>query len=326
VDTARRRAIERHHSVTHLLHWALHEVVSAEATQKGSSVAPEKLTFDFNSAPLTPDQVRDIEALVNSRIVENAPVSGTPVAYADVRGRPDIMQFFGDKYGETVRVVQIGGQAGNLDGYSMELCAGTHVRATGEIGLFRILSESAIAAGVRRIEAVAGQEAAALAAADAQRLNALAAHLNAPLAEIEKKLDALLASQKDLEKQLKTARAREASARVGALLADARQINGTPWITARIDHLDAEALLAVAEALRARFDGAFLIAGDCAGQVILLAGVSQQHTARVQAGKLIQAAAAAVDGRGGGRPDFARGGGKSPDKIPAALQAAEALL
>ena len=159
VDNARRNAIQRHHTVTHLLHWALHEVVSKEASQKGSFVGPDKLTFDFNSAPLTPQQVADIEKLVNERILENAGVSWTEVPYADVKSRKDVMQFFGDKYGDTVRVVQIGGHAAKLDGYSMELCGGTHTRATGEIGLFRIVGESAIAAGVRRIEAVAGLEA-----------------------------------------------------------------------------------------------------------------------------------------------------------------------
>ena len=137
----------------------MHEVASKEASQKGSFVGPDKLTFDFNSAPLTPAQVADIEKLVNERILENAGVSWTEVAHADVKNRKDVMQFFGDKYGDTVRVVQIGGHAGKLDGYSMELCGGTHTRATGEIGLFRIVGESAIAAGVRRIEAVAGLEA-----------------------------------------------------------------------------------------------------------------------------------------------------------------------
>ena len=156
VDRARRDAIQRHHTVTHLLHWALHEVASKEASQKGSFVGPDKLTFDFNSAPLTPQQVADIEKLVNERIVENAGVSWTEVPRADVKNRKDVMQFFGDKYGDVVRVVQIGGQAHKLDGYSMELCGGTHTRATGEIGLFRIVGENAIAAGVRRIEAVAG--------------------------------------------------------------------------------------------------------------------------------------------------------------------------
>ena len=166
VEKARRDAIQRHHTVTHLLHWALHEVVSKEASQKGSFVGPDKLTFDFNSAALTPAQVADIERLVNERIVENAGVSWTEVPHADVKSRKDVMQFFGDKYGDTVRVVQIGGAANKLDGYSMELCGGTHTRATGEIGLFRIVGENAIAAGVRRIEAVAG-----LTAFDAMRLD-----------------------------------------------------------------------------------------------------------------------------------------------------------
>ena len=159
VDSARRNAIQRHHTVTHLLHWALHEVVSKEASQKGSFVGPDKLTFDFNSAALTPEQISDIEKLVNERILENAGVSWIEVPYADVKSRKDVMQFFGDKYGDKVRVVQIGGRAGELNGYSMELCGGTHTRATGEIGLFRIIGESAVAAGVRRIEAVAGLQA-----------------------------------------------------------------------------------------------------------------------------------------------------------------------
>jgi alanyl-tRNA synthetase len=159
VDAKRRRAIERHHTVTHLLHWALHEVVSGEATQKGSYVGPEKLTFDFSSAALTKPQVRAVEKLVNDKIAENAPVSWTEIPYAKAKERADIMQFFGDKYGDLVRVVQIGGQPNELNGYSMELCGGTHVRATGDIGSFRIVREEAIAAGIRRIEAVAGDAA-----------------------------------------------------------------------------------------------------------------------------------------------------------------------
>ncbi len=157
-DAARRRAIERHHSVTHLLHWALHEVVSREAVQKGSYVGPEKLTFDFSSAALTHEQVRAVEELVNQRIAEKAPVSWREIPYAEAKERADIQQFFGDKYGDVVRVVQIGGEPNELNGYSMELCGGTHVRTTGDIGWFKIVSEGAIAAGIRRIEAVAGEE------------------------------------------------------------------------------------------------------------------------------------------------------------------------
>ncbi len=189
VDAARRNSIQRHHTVTHLLHWALHEVVSPDASQKGSFVGPEKLTFDFNSQPLTPQQVADVEKLVNERIVENAGVSWTEAPYADVKSRKDVMQFFGEKYGDRVRVVQIGGHAAKLDGYSMELCGGTHTRATGEIGLFRILGESAIAAGVRRIEAIAGLEAYRKAADEVALIKLLAGKVNSPVHELEKKVE-----------------------------------------------------------------------------------------------------------------------------------------
>src|SRR5258706_2873390 len=181
VESGRRSAIQRHHTVTHLLHWALHEVVSKEASQKGSYVGPEKLTFDFNCAPLTKQQVLDVEKLVNERIVENAGVSWIEVPYSEVKGRKDVMQFFGDKYGDRVRVVQIGGKTGELNGYSMELCGGTHTRATGEIGLFRIVGESAIAAGVRRIEGIAGNLAYTQARRETGVIEGIAAKLNSPV-------------------------------------------------------------------------------------------------------------------------------------------------
>src|SRR5204863_8961170 len=161
VDSNRRQLIQGHHTVTHLLHWALHEVVSRDASQKGSYVGSDKLTFDFSSAPLTPKQKRDVEKLVNDKIAENAPVSWAEIAFPEAKQRKDIIQFFGEKYGDTVRVLQIGGSPCALDGYSMELCGGTHVRSTGEIGPFRIVKEEAIAAGTRRIEAVAGEAARA---------------------------------------------------------------------------------------------------------------------------------------------------------------------
>ncbi|MCE9610105.1 MAG: alanine--tRNA ligase [Chthoniobacter sp.] len=326
VDPARRAAIQRHHTVTHLLHWALHEVVSHEATQKGSFVGPDKLTFDFNSAALTPAQVRDIERLVNERIVENAGVSWTEVPYADVRGRADIMQFFGDKYGETVRVVQIGGSAAKFDGYSQELCAGTHTRATGEIGLFRIASEAAIAAGVRRIEAQAGLTAYDAALADMQRLHALAAKIGAPLADVEKKLDALLLHEKELEKALKSAQQREAAGRAKDLLAKAETINGTPAIIANLGSADGDTLQTVADALKGHFAGVVVLGGSANGAVALVASVSPDFTAKAQAGKIIQTIAPLVGGKGGGKPDNARGGGKDPSQLEAALAQAKALL
>src|SRR5213592_1961190 len=169
VDADRRKLIQGHHTVTHLLHWALHEVVSRDAAQKGSYVGPDKLTFDFSSAALTSEQKRDVEKLVNEKVAENASVSWTEIPYAEAKKRKDIIQFFGEKYGDTVRLLQIGGEPKALNGYSMELCGGTHVRSTSEIGPFRIVKEEAIAAGIRRIEAVAGDAARQWAKEEAAR-------------------------------------------------------------------------------------------------------------------------------------------------------------
>jgi alanyl-tRNA synthetase len=327
VDAARRGAIQRHHTVTHLLHWALHEVVSKGAAQKGSYVGPEKLTFDFNHQPLNDGQVRDVEKLVNERIVENATVSWTDLPYAEVRGRGDVMQFFGDKYGDTVRVVQIGGQPAALNGYSMELCAGTHTRATGEIGLFRITSEGAIAAGVRRVEAVAGLESFARAAADSERLKVIATALNSPLGEIEKKLEALLTRQKQLEKALQTASQREALARAKELIPISEVLNGIPAIIASLGHADAGTVAAVADVLKSQFQGVIVLAGiSDPASVALVAAVTPEFTSRIQAGKLIQQIAPIVGGKGGGRADSARGGGKDPSRIGEALAKARTLL
>ncbi|MGA0094124.1 MAG: alanine--tRNA ligase, partial [Chthoniobacterales bacterium] len=326
VDADRRAAIERHHTVTHLLHWALHETVSREAVQKGSYVGPDKLTFDFSSAALTPEQISSVERLVNAKILENAPVSWSDVAYADVRGRDDVMQFFGDKYGDRVRVVQIGGAAGALDGYSMELCGGTHVRGTGEIGLFRITGEGAVAAGIRRIEAVAGEEARRAAESDRERLKTVAAKLGSPLGDLEKKLDAFLAQQKETEKALRSARQREAVSIAAQLAAKAETIAGIPVVAAHLGEADGDALQSAADALKAKFDGVIVLGGVAHGAVALVAAVGQDHAARVSAGKIIQAIAPVVGGRGGGKADNARGGGKDASKLADALNAAREFI
>jgi alanyl-tRNA synthetase len=326
VNLDRRSAIQRHHTVTHLLHWALHEVVSRDATQKGSFVGPDKLTFDFNSAPLTPQQVADIEKLVNERILENAGVSWTEVPYADVKSRKDVMQFFGDKYGDVVRVVQIGGQAQELDGYSMELCGGTHTRATGEIGLFRIAGESAIAAGVRRIEAVAGLEAYRRANEEVHLIKSLAGKVNSPVHELEKKIESLLEHQKTLEKQLKSAQQREASNVASNLLELTQTVNGVPAIIHNVGGVDGDFLQGVADSLKGRFKGAIVLGGAEAGTVSLVAAVSPEFTSRIQAGKIIQQIAPIIGGKGGGRPDNARGGGRDAGKLDEALAKAKSLL
>ncbi|WCJ57904.1 alanine--tRNA ligase-related protein [Fontisphaera persica] len=325
VEAPRRASIQRHHTVTHLLHWAIHEVVSPEASQKGSFVGPDKLTFDFNCPPLTPQQVADVEKLVNERILENAGVSWTEVPYAEVKGRKDVMQFFGDKYGDTVRVVQIGGHPGRLDGYSMELCGGTHTRATGEIGLFRIVAETAIAAGVRRIEAVAGLESYRRAWDEARRLRALADKLNTPVGELEKRIENLLQQQKELEKQWRALQQKQAGEMARSLTTKARTINQVPVIIERVD-ADADTLQAMVNELKGCFQGVVVLGGAAQNAVTLMATVSPAYTQRVQAGKILQQIAPITGGKGGGKPDFARGGGKEVSRLDEALAKAATLI
>lgn len=326
IDRARRAATARHHTATHLLHWALHEVVSRDASQKGSYVGPEKLTFDFNHPALSPGQLADIEQLVNERILANEPVSWVEISYDEVKSRPDIQQFFGDKYGDVVRVVQIGGKAAALDGFSMELCGGTHVRATGELGMFRLLGEAAIAAGIRRAEALCGMAALEHSLADARRLARAARMLNAPASEIEKKIDALHTHQKMIEKSLHSALAREARARALAIAPAAEQIGEARGIFAAFDDTDGDGLQLIAGALKDSFDGVVFLAGNSGGRVHLLAQTPPALQSRFPAGKLVQAAAPHVAGKGGGKPDLARGGGSDPTGISAALESARAVL
>lgn len=335
VDAPRRHAIERHHTVTHILHWALHEVVSKDATQKGSSVTPDKLTFDFNSAALTAAQLADIERLVNERIVANDPVSWSEVPYKEAQQNKGIMQLFGEKYPENVRVVQIGGKAHALDGWSMELCGGTHTRHTGEIGLFRLVGEGAVAAGVRRIEAIAGLEAYHAAKADADLLKLLAGKVSAQgTADLEKKIESLLDQQKALEKALKAAQQREASGRAKELLASVAEDvslptserSRVPLLIANLGDVDADYAMAVNDALKSQFSGIIVLAATGGGNVTLMANVGKDHQSKVQAGKIIQTIAPIVGGKGGGKPDFARGGGKDVSKVDAALAEARKLV
>lgn len=331
IDRERRRAIQRHHTVTHLMHWALHEVVGKEATQKGSYVGPDKLTFDFNASPLTPAQVQEVEELVNQRIVENAEVSWVEMPYSEVRQRKDILQFFGEKYGEKVRVVQIGGGSRTLDGYSMELCGGTHARATGELGLFRIASESAVAAGVRRIEALAGLRAYEKTKRDANLILEIASRINSPVGEVEKKIESLLTQQKELEKQLKSLQQKQAAEVARGLISKAQVLtsNAQPVLRAIIENLgamDGDSLQTVADALKGQFNGLVVLGGIANGAVSLVATVSAELTSKVHAGKIIQAIAPIVGGKGGGRPDNARGGGKEVGKLDEALAKAKGFV
>ena len=326
VNRPRREAIQRHHTVTHLLHWALHELVSPDAVQKGSYVGPDKLTFDFSSAALTPQQVADVERLVNERILENAAISWTEAKYGEVKSRKDIMQFFGEKYGDVVRVVQVGGKAQALDGYSMELCGGTHTRATGELGMFRIVAESAIAAGIRRIEAVSGLEAYKRANEGLHLIRTVAGKVNAPVTELERKIEALLAQQKELEKQLKAMQQKQAGEIARSLAAKAQTAGAIPVIVENLGAADGDFLQSIADGLKGQFKGVVVLAGTANNAVALVATVSAEHTKHVQAGKIIQAIAPLVGGKGGGRPDNARGGGKEVSKLDEALLKARTMI
>ena len=326
IDIARRLGMERHHSVTHLLHWALREVIGTETSQKGSYVGPEKLTFDFAGAALSSSQLKDVERLVNERILENSLISWVERPYAEIKERADVLQFFGDKYGDRVRVVQIGGAAGSLNGFSMELCGGTHTRATGEIGSFRILSENAIAAGVRRIEALAGWASLENAHSETDRLRQIASKIGAPLPDLDKKLDALLTRQRQLEKDLETLQKREAASAATRLEAEAVRINETPVIVAEVTGSSGDELQAILESLKPRFTGVAVLGSSSAGIANVAALVNNSLTTRLSAGKIIQTIAPLIGGKGGGRPDFARGAGKEPGQLSTALETARKTI
>jgi alanyl-tRNA synthetase len=353
LDPSRRRPIEAHHTATHLLHWALHELISTDAAQQGSMVSRTRLRFDFNSGALTQDQIEAIEHKVNACIEAGEPVSWKEVPHADIKDRKDIQQFFGDKYGDQVRVVQIGGQPEQLDGYSMELCGGTHVRNTRDIGLFKIKSEGAIASGIRRIEAVCGTAAydwtrSMIEKSTAEekelrtRLNATNAQLeslgadavNFPefphimpgmLAEgsFEQKnkvfkdvlahVQGLKAATADADKAVKKAQAAGAAKIATSLIAEQDLGNNL------VLHAEGPAALLqeLLNALKGRqfANAAFCIVDD--GEKLYLGALCGEaaKSAGLMAGKLIQTLAPIAGGKGGGKPDMARGAASDRTKI-----------
>jgi alanyl-tRNA synthetase len=348
VDEPRRHKIEAHHSGTHLLNWALRKVLGNTITQKGSYVGPDRLRFDFShGAALTPEELAEVERLVNEQINADVPVKWEERPYAEVKGDPSILQFFGDKYGEIVRVVSIGD-------FSRELCGGTHVRQSGAIGYFKILSESAIAAGIRRIEAASG---AGLIEHVREHLPKQDEHHStlllrkpdlAPLPQQppsdekspadfwkywEDRVTALHAAaaaviqhEKDEAKLREAAFQKQAAEDAPALIASAQTIGETPFISLHLTGVSAAYLPVLADTLKSRWQGVALLAVTDQGKASLLCSVSPTFTKKIQAGKIIQAIAPLVAGKGGGRPELAQGGGGNPKGIPAALAKAEELL
>jgi alanyl-tRNA synthetase len=285
--------------------------VGSDLRQKGSYVGPDYLRFDFNSQPLTHDQVRQIQELVNRRVISNDPVSWIEVPFDEVRSRPEIMQFFGDRYGNEVRVVQIGGNPGRLDGYSMELCGGTHVLRTGQIGLFRIISEGAIAAGVRRIEALTGITA----------FQQLQSQLDEKSAQIELLNKELVDLRKSIEKQKAQTTQRKAEQFVSGLSLSDKTIIET------LDDGSGDYLEAIANALKTkRFNGVAIFFGKTSGQIHVLAYVDSSLTKQLQAGRVVQELTQILGGKGGGRLDLARGVGKDSGKLADAVQRAKEIV
>ena len=315
VESRRRQGLRLHHTGTHLLHAALRKVLGTHVTQAGSLVAPDHLRFDFSHGSGVKDsELERVEELVNEQVQANIVVTPAEMDLQEAL-KSGAMALFGEKYGDRVRVIKIGD-------FSVELCGGTHLDATGQIGLFKVTSEGAVASGVRRIEAVTAEEALKHVGREEAALRESAGLLKIPPLELPTRLQKLLDEQKALEKQLAQLEARLAKSRAQELVAEARQVAGVPVIAAQLDGLDAEGLRSVVDTLRDRLGSGVICLGSVVdGKVNLVASVSKDLTKRFQAGKLVQEVAQVVGGKGGGRPDLAQGGGPEASKLPAALAA-----
>lgn len=332
VDFERRRQIERHHTATHLLHYALREVLGKDVRQQGSLVAPERLRFDFTHFQgVSPEELKTIERIANEKILENAGVSYFEIPYKE---KPDtVLAFFGDKYGEAVRVVKIGGQgSGDLaspvfDGFSMELCGGTHTRATGELGFLSVTSESAIAAGVRRLEAIAGTPFFERFRKEQELLDSLGALLSCSRSELEKKAAALMEHQRTLERALRSAQQAKASDLASELLQSQTQVSDIPLIVKSMADCEPDQLRLLADGLKESFQGVAVLGSAKEGKVSLLVYAAPAVVSRgMHAGKLIKELAKQVGGGGGGRADLAQAGGKNPEGLDSALSQVRELV
>ncbi|RMG31543.1 MAG: alanine--tRNA ligase [Gammaproteobacteria bacterium] len=321
VDEARRRAIMLNHSATHLLHAALRRVLGEHVQQKGSLVEPDRLRFDFSHfEPLTEAQLREIEHLVNAQIRRDLEVEARVMPLEEAR-KTGALALFGEKYGDEVRVLRMGD-------FSIELCGGTHVHRVGEIGLFKIVSETGIAAGVRRIEAVTGERALEYAEQLESRLRELAGLLRIPPEQVGRKVAQLLERQRALEKELERLRARLAASQGRALTDQAVEVEGIRVLATRLEEgTPVKTLRETLDQLRNRLGSGVVVLGTVnEGKVNLVAGVTKDLTDRVRAGDLVREIAALVGGRGGGRPDMAQAGGNRPERLDEALSQVPELV
>jgi alanyl-tRNA synthetase len=320
VDGERRNAIALNHSATHLLHAALREVLGKHVQQKGSLVAPERLRFDFShTQAVTADELRRVEELVNAAIRRNAPAETRVMALEDAVAA-GAMSLFGEKYDHDVRVLSIGD-------FSMELCGGTHVDRAGDIGLFKIVSESGVAAGVRRVEAVTGKAALEWVLRLDQVMRDVASLVRGSREDVDEKVRELVERSRRLEKEVQQLKSKLASGHGGDLSAQAKDVGGIKVLAAEVPDSDAKSLRDAMDQLRSKLGTSVIVLASVKeGKVILVAGVSPDLIGRYKAGDVVGAVAAQLGGKGGGRADFAQAGGTQPDKLAAALGSVEALV
>jgi alanyl-tRNA synthetase len=320
VNPERRTAIALNHSATHLLHAALRQVLGLHVEQKGSLVAADRLRFDFShTQALTPEEIRRVEELVNSAIRRNAPAE-TRVMALDEAVAAGAMSLFGEKYESDVRVLSIGD-------FSMELCGGTHVERAGDIGLFKILSESGVAAGVRRVEAVTGKTAYEWVVHTDQVLRDIAALLRGSREDVDEKVRELVDRSRRLEKEVQQLKSKLASGQGGDLTSQAKDVDGIKVLAARIEDADAKSLRDAVDQLKSKLGSSVIVLATVQeGKVVLVAGVSADLLTRMKAGEIAGAVAAQVGGKGGGRADFAQAGGTQPENLGKALAGVEALI
>ena len=319
VDHAARGRTMRNHSATHLMHKALREVLGSHVQQKGSLVDPDKTRFDFaHNAPMTDAEIRRVEEIVNAEVLENA-ATRARVMPIDEAQKSGAMMLFGEKYGDEVRVLDIG--------TSRELCGGTHVARTGDIGFFKVTGESGVAAGIRRIEATTGRGALAYVQAQEAALAGAAAALKAPVGELETKIIQLIDSARAAERELARIKSKAAATAGDDLAGEAVDVKGAKVLAAALDGADVKTLRETMDKLKDRLKSAAIVLGSIAdGKVMLIAGVTSDLTGKVKAGELVNHVAQQVGGKGGGRPDMAQAGGNDPAGLPAALRSVPAFV
>ena len=320
IDTERRDAIVKNHTATHILHAALRKVLGEHVTQKGSLCDAEKLRFDFsNFEAVTPEELNTVERMVNAQIRSNLGRDTNLMAIDEAKAK-GAMALFGEKYDDEVRVVTLGD-------FSTELCGGVHVNRTGDIGLFKITSESGIAAGVRRIEAVTGEAALNYFEAQEQTLNTIAALVKTEPANVTGKIEQVILRNKELEKELAQFKQKLASAAGADLVSQAKDYNGVKALIANLEGVEAKSLRGMVDDLKNKMgSGIILLATASDNKVSLIAGVTKDLVGRVKSGELVNVAAQEVGGKGGGRPDMAQAGGSQPENLEAALTAAQNWL